>query len=54
MLVKDIEHFAPLDTPYWETHVWQILRALEKEGRIGVARPGRTGFPSDKTRITLA
>ena len=53
VLVRDIEHFALLDTPYRETHVRPVLKPLEKEGLISVARPGKTGYPAETTRINF-
>jgi three-Cys-motif partner protein len=49
--VAEIEWYAVLDTPYRETHVRPVLKELEKDGIISVDRPGRTGYPADRTRI---
>jgi three-Cys-motif partner protein len=51
VLVKDIEWFAILETPYRETHIRSVLKPLETDGLIAVQRPGKTGFPPETTRI---
>ncbi|CAN5272873.1 hypothetical protein BH11ACT5_BH11ACT5_18480 [soil metagenome] len=53
VLVESIEWHTILETPYRETHVRPVLTPLEKRGVIKVERPGRSGFPADRTHVTF-
>lgn len=44
--VEALEHYVLVNTPYRETHLRKhALAPLEKEGVIGVARPGQRQYP---------
>lgn len=51
VLVDEIEWHAILYTPYRETHIRPILTELEATEKIRVRRPGKRGFPVEKTFI---
>ena len=52
--IESLEHFVITETPFRETHYKkQILTPWEKEGRLQVERPGRSGFPGG-TILTLS
>ncbi|MFF3864590.1 three-Cys-motif partner protein TcmP [Micromonospora sp. NPDC001898] len=54
VLVDELETFVLVHTPYRPAHLRKYaLSPLEKDGKISVDRPGRSGFPAGRTRITF-
>ncbi|MER7894350.1 three-Cys-motif partner protein TcmP [Micromonospora sp. NPDC094482] len=54
VLVDELEGYVLVHTPYRPAHLRKyVLSPLEKAGAISVDRPGRSGFPAGRTRITF-